>query len=48
MSLADSFGVALAQGQNACLVTGDPEFEKVATLIEIKWLPVQDRMENGN
>ncbi len=39
MSLADAFAVALAKEKKARLVTGDPEFEKVAKEISIEWLP---------
>jgi ribonuclease VapC len=41
MSLADSFGAALAIEKGACLVTGDPEFHKVEKLIEVQWLPAE-------
>jgi predicted nucleic acid-binding protein len=39
LSFADAFAAALAQKQNAALVTGDREFRKVESLITIVWLP---------
>jgi ribonuclease VapC len=39
ISYADGFAVALAQQQQAILLTGDPELHKVAHLILIHWLP---------
>jgi predicted nucleic acid-binding protein len=38
LSLADAFAAALASLLNAELVTGDPEFESLATQIKIRWL----------
>jgi predicted nucleic acid-binding protein len=38
IAFADAFVVATARRENACIVTGDPEFEKVQHLIEIRWL----------
>ncbi|MBI4785717.1 MAG: type II toxin-antitoxin system VapC family toxin [Chloroflexi bacterium] len=39
ISFADAFAVALAKEKNARVVTGDPEFEKVAKEIAVEWLP---------
>ncbi len=39
ISLGDAFAIALAKEKNARVVTGDPEFEKVAKEIAIEWLP---------
>lgn len=39
LSYADAFAVALAQQNQATLVTGDPEFRSVEHLIAIEWLP---------
>lgn len=39
ISYADAFAAALAQEFEATIVTGDPEFDAVADLIEIEWLP---------
>ncbi len=39
ISYADAFTVALAQELKATLVTGDPEFKAVESLIQILWLP---------
>jgi len=38
ISYADSFAVALAIQQSAILVTGDPEYRKVESLVAIEWL----------
>ena len=39
ISYADAFVVAAAQEFGAIILTGDPEFAKVASLIKIEWLP---------
>jgi ribonuclease VapC len=39
ISYADTFAAALAQQLQGPVVTGDPEFHKVSTLVEILWLP---------
>jgi len=39
ISYADAFAAALAQQLQGPVVTGDPEFQKVASLVEILWLP---------
>jgi ribonuclease VapC len=38
MSLADCFAAALAKGNKADLVTGDPEFKQVEHELKIAWL----------
>ena len=38
ISYADCFAVACAVENSAVLVTGDPEFESVAHMINIEWL----------
>jgi predicted nucleic acid-binding protein len=38
LSYADCFAAALAQQQNATLITGDPEFKSLETIISIRWL----------
>jgi ribonuclease VapC len=38
ISYADAFVVALAQAEDAIVVTGDPEFETVAEEVSIEWL----------
>jgi ribonuclease VapC len=38
ISYADAFAVALAQEMTATLITGDPEFKRVESLVEIMWL----------
>lgn len=38
ISLADAFVVAAALKENAAILTGDPEFQNVETLVEIMWL----------
>jgi predicted nucleic acid-binding protein len=35
---ADCFATATAQPENAVILTGDPEFKNVETLVEIDWL----------
>ena len=39
ISYADAFAVALTQARQATVLTGDPEFRKVETLVAIDWLP---------
>ena len=39
LSYADAFAAALAQELNATLVTGDPEFRQLASIVQIMWLP---------
>lgn len=39
ISYADAFAVSLAKEHNATLVTGDPEFAAVESLVHIRWLP---------
>ena len=38
ISYADSFTVACARDQSAEIVTGDPDFKKVAHLVKIHWI----------
>lgn len=38
ISLADCFAVAAAIRQKATIFTGDPDFRKVQTLVNIEWL----------
>jgi len=39
LSLANCYAAALAQTLDATLVTGDPEFKRVADVVDIEWLP---------
>jgi len=39
VSYADAFVAALAQQLTAEVVTGDPEFQQLAGIVEILWLP---------
>lgn len=39
VSYADAFAIALAQQKQAILLTGDPEFRSVESLVSIEWLP---------
>ena len=39
LSYADAFAVALAQDRQATVLTADPEFRVVETLVAIEWLP---------
>jgi ribonuclease VapC len=38
ISYADAFAVALAQQLNATVVTGDPEFKRVESLVHLLWI----------
>ena len=38
ISYADSFAVSIALNENAVILTGDPEFEAVESLVTIEWL----------
>lgn len=40
IAYADTIALATAQRENAVLVTGDPEFKQVETLVEIDWVPL--------
>lgn len=39
LSYADAFAVALAQELDATVVTGDPEFKAVESIVPVLWLP---------
>lgn len=41
VSYADAFAVVAAQGHDAVLLTGDPQFGPVAAagLVQVEWLP---------
>jgi predicted nucleic acid-binding protein len=43
ISFGDCFASALALEQRSTVVTGDPEFQRVAHLIPIEWLPQPSR-----
>lgn len=38
LSYADSFAVSIAINENAVILTGDPEFEAVESLVKVEWL----------
>ncbi len=38
LSYADAFAAALAHRLDAVLITGDPEFRSVESLIRVRWL----------
>ena len=38
LSYADAFAAALARRLDAVLITGDPEFRSVESLVRIEWL----------
>lgn len=38
LSYADAFAVAAALRQGAAILTGDPEFESVESLVKVEWL----------
>ena len=39
VSYADAFAIALAMEKNGRVVTGDSEFHKAESLVEIEWIP---------
>ena len=39
IAYADCFAAALAQQKKAVLISGDPDFEKVAEVVALEWLP---------
>lgn len=41
IAYADCFAAALSQLKNATLVTGDPEFRKVSSALQLEWLSSQ-------
>lgn len=42
LSYADAFALGAAQTHAATLVTGDPEFKALETVVKIEWLPNED------
>ena len=42
ISYADAFVVATAIEENATVVTADPEFQSVETVVQVEWLQVTD------
>jgi len=38
VSYADAFAVALAQAKGAKVVTGDPEFRRTQSIVDVEWL----------
>ncbi|MBT3368861.1 MAG: type II toxin-antitoxin system VapC family toxin, partial [Nitrospina sp.] len=38
LSFADCFAAATARRENAIVLTGDPEFKKIAHMVTIDWL----------
>lgn len=38
LSYADAFAVATALREDAAIITGDPEFKRVESLVSIEWL----------
>lgn len=45
ISYADCFAAALAAEKDACLVTGDPEFKRVADRVRILWIDEGEKKE---
>ena len=39
LAYADAFAVACAQQEHAVILTGDPEFRSVESLVPVEWLP---------
>jgi len=39
IAYADCFAAALAQQRRAVLISGDPDFEKLAEVVALEWLP---------
>jgi len=44
ISYADSFVTAVAQREGAIILTGDPEFKELGTLVKVEWL---DQVNSG-
>lgn len=42
ISYADSFVVATALQKNATVITGDPEFQSVETIVKVEWLQLPE------
>lgn len=42
ISYADSFVVATALQKNANVITGDPEFQSVETIVKVEWLQLPE------
>ena len=38
ISYADCFAVVAAMQENAIIITGDPEFQSVETIVKVEWL----------
>jgi ribonuclease VapC len=38
ISYADAFAAALAQSENAALVTGDPELKELDDILTVEWI----------
>jgi predicted nucleic acid-binding protein len=38
ISYADGFAAALAQGEGAALVTGDPELQAMSDVVRVEWI----------
>jgi ribonuclease VapC len=47
ISYADAFAVALAVELDATVVTGDPEFQRVASLVSVDWLQYPGNQVSG-
>ena len=42
LSYADTFVAAVAIQENATILTGDPEFQAVESLVKVEWLPIPE------
>lgn len=42
LSYADAFAVAIAIQENASILTGDPEFQSVESLVTVEWLKTSE------
>lgn len=42
LSYADAFVVAIAMQENASILTGDPEFQSVESLVTVEWLELSE------
>jgi len=42
LSYADAFVVAIAMQENASILTGDPEFQSVESLVTVEWLKTSE------
>lgn len=47
ISYADCFAAATALKYDATILTGDPEFKKIGSLVQVEWLQDWKQISNG-